>query len=240
MNMRASLDNFCVFTFKIYYFLKYSVGTYDTLSQKHIFSGLKLHNYYTINAVSFYYLWYGTMYKRQYIDKTLTLWKSMYMRASGASEIRKCWHFYIIKVLFLSIWMGRNNHLQITILKHIVRMHKHDFCGEQSIYTRTIYWQIKKYVCMIFFFCVCVGGGGHVPPPRSYAPERDPEFGQLFADFTKSCQIDPTLGHIPQHVDQFLGHRWLGIESDPNRPFLCNVTVIPMFFFIMNKRKTEC
>ena len=26
-----------------------------------------------INAVSFYYLWYGTMYKRQYTGKTLTL-----------------------------------------------------------------------------------------------------------------------------------------------------------------------
>ena len=62
----------------------------------------------------------------------------MYMRASGASELRKFWHFYIIKVLFLSIWMGWNNHLQINILKHILRMHKHDICGEQSIYTRTI------------------------------------------------------------------------------------------------------
>ena len=27
-----------------------------------------------------------------------------------ASELRKYWHFYIIKVLFISIWMGRNNH----------------------------------------------------------------------------------------------------------------------------------
>ena len=62
----------------------------------------------------------------------------MYMRASGASELRQFWHFYIIKVLFLSIWMGWNNHLQINILKHILRMHKHDFCGEQSIYTRAI------------------------------------------------------------------------------------------------------
>ena len=54
----------------------------------------------------------GTMYKRQYTDKTLTLWKSTYMRAS---ELRKFWHFYIIKVLFLLIWMGRNNYLQINI-----------------------------------------------------------------------------------------------------------------------------
>ena len=47
------------------------IYTYDTLSQKHIFSGLKLHlhNDITINAVYFlylFYLWYGTMYKRQY------------------------------------------------------------------------------------------------------------------------------------------------------------------------------
>ena len=40
---RASLENIRVFTFKNYYFLQYSVGTYDTLSQKHIFSGLRLH-----------------------------------------------------------------------------------------------------------------------------------------------------------------------------------------------------
>ena len=28
----------------------------------------------------------------------------MYMRASGASELRKCSHFYILKLLFLSIF----------------------------------------------------------------------------------------------------------------------------------------
>ena len=76
----------------------------------------------------------------------------MYMRAS---ELRKFWHFYIIKVLFLSVWMGRNNHLQINILKHNLRMHKHDFCGEQSIYTRAILAHTKKNVCMIFLW------GGH-------------------------------------------------------------------------------
>ena len=59
--------------------------------------------------------------------------------------------------------MGRNNHLQINILKHILRMHKHDFCGEQSIYTRAILANYK--ICMHDFFC---GGGGHqefVGPP---------------------------------------------------------------------------
>ena len=38
---------------------------------------LLLHTY-TINVVSFYYLWYGAVYKRQYTDKTLTLGESMY------------------------------------------------------------------------------------------------------------------------------------------------------------------
>ena len=38
----------------------------------------------TINAVSFYYLWHGAVY-RQYNDKILTL----SIRASGASQLRK-------------------------------------------------------------------------------------------------------------------------------------------------------
>ena len=42
--------------------------------------------------------------KRQYDDKTLTLRKCMYMRASGASELRKFLHFHILKLLFLSIF----------------------------------------------------------------------------------------------------------------------------------------
>ena len=49
-------------------------------------------------------LWYGAVYKRQYTDKTLTLRKSMYMQASGASELRVFWHFHILKLLFLSIF----------------------------------------------------------------------------------------------------------------------------------------
>ena len=30
----------------------------------------------------------------------------MCMRASGASELRKCWHFYILKLLFLTYFVG--------------------------------------------------------------------------------------------------------------------------------------
>ena len=71
---------------------------------RNTFSGLKVHlHIHTINAVG-YYLWYGVVYKRQYTDKTLTLRKCMYMRANGASELRKFSHFYILKLLFLSIF----------------------------------------------------------------------------------------------------------------------------------------
>ena len=60
---------------------------------RNTFSGLKVHlHIHTINAVG-YYLWYGVVYKRQYTDKTLTLRKSMYMRANGASELRKFFAF---------------------------------------------------------------------------------------------------------------------------------------------------
>ena len=141
MNMRASdlrkFSHFHILKLLQYSFNILLVYLWYFVSETYIFRSeitFCIIIYYTINVVSFYYLWNGTMYKRQYTDKTLTLWKFMYMRASGASELRKFWHFYIIKMIFLSIWMGRNNHLQIK--KH--RMHKHDFCGEQSIYTRAI------------------------------------------------------------------------------------------------------
>ena len=71
------------------------------VSETYSISGVNILHTYTINAVSFYYSWYGAMYKRQYTDKTLTLRKCMCMRAS---ELRKCWYFYILKLLFLSIF----------------------------------------------------------------------------------------------------------------------------------------
>ena len=40
----------------------------------------------------------------------------MYMRASGASELRKCWHFHILKLLFPSIFLLV---LQILCLRNI-------------------------------------------------------------------------------------------------------------------------
>ena len=57
-------------------------------------------------------------------------------------------------------------YLQIQILKHILRMHKHDFCGEQSIYIYARYWQITKYVCMR----ICGGGGARTPQPPPPPP----------------------------------------------------------------------
>ena len=73
---------------------------------------------YTINGVTVpcYYLWYGDnkinavpfttlvwRYKQQYTDKHWYGDKSMDVRASGASELRKCSHFHL-KLLFPSIF----------------------------------------------------------------------------------------------------------------------------------------
>ena len=139
-----------------------------------------------------------------YTDKTLTLWKCIYTRASGASELRKCWYFYIIKVIFLSIWMGRNNHLQINILKHIWRMHKHDFCGEQSIYTRAILANWK--ICMHDFFWWGGTWGGTENlwggPPRSYAPAWMLLFECAISSLA-SLQL-PLLGMTGYHTELFL------------------------------------
>ena len=61
----------------------------------------------TLNGMMLYY-------KRQYTDKTLTLRKCMYMRAS---ELRKFWHFHIPKTaISFNIFVGTSHTLS---QKHI-------------------------------------------------------------------------------------------------------------------------
>ena len=63
------------------------------------------------------FITYGMMlYKRQYTDKTLALRKFMYMRASGASELRHFLHFHILKLLSFNIFVGTSDTLS---QKHI-------------------------------------------------------------------------------------------------------------------------
>ena len=49
--------------------------------------------------------YYFVLYDEALTLKTLTLRKCMYMRASGASELRKFSHFHILKLLFPSIFL---------------------------------------------------------------------------------------------------------------------------------------
>ena len=37
----------------------------------------------------------------------------MYMRASGASELRKCWHFHIKKCYFFQYFVGTSETLSV-------------------------------------------------------------------------------------------------------------------------------
>ena len=78
----------------------YSVGTSDTLSQKHFQVSNNI-------CMQFPIITYGMalcINANIPTKPSLTLWKSMFMRASGASDRRNFWHFYILKVLFLSIF----------------------------------------------------------------------------------------------------------------------------------------
>ena len=54
--------------------------------------------------MQFPFITYGMVLYTTVYRQTLTLSKCMCMRASRASELRKCWHFYILKLLFLSIF----------------------------------------------------------------------------------------------------------------------------------------
>ena len=72
------------------------------VSETYIYIQVSLHLHTLCNQCSFLLLLMVWRYKRQYTDKTLTLRKSMYMRASGASELRKFSHFHNLKLLFLS------------------------------------------------------------------------------------------------------------------------------------------
>ena len=120
--MRASgaseLRKFSHFHILKLLFPQYFVGTSDTLSQKHIHflvsNNICIHIHYQF--IFLYHLWYDVEYKRQYTDKTHTLRKCRYMRASGASEFRKFWYFLILKLLFPSIFLLV---LQILCLRNI-------------------------------------------------------------------------------------------------------------------------
>ena len=130
-----------------------------------------------INAVSFYYSWYGAMYiNDQYTDKTLTLRKCMCMRASEASELRKFRYFYILKLLFLRYFVGTSDALSYKW--HACRL----TCTDKFINVPTnlsMYRQISK----------CTDKS----PKRHYwgaiAPPAPPLATLMWLRFIKPCDI---------------------------------------------------
>ena len=96
-----------------------------------------------INAVSFYYSWYGAIYKRQYTDKN--------------TNIELFRYFYILKLLFLSIFcryircfVGTNDMLVGFHVPTNLSMYRQiSKCTDKS--PKRHYW----------------GGGGNCPPPPS-------------------------------------------------------------------------
>ena len=76
------------------------------VSETCIFSGIKLHLafVYTINAVLLLHNGMALCINDRISTKHWNCGGGEYVRASGASELRKFWHFYILKVLFLLIF----------------------------------------------------------------------------------------------------------------------------------------
>ena len=112
MYMRASLIFSRIFTLQNHYFLQYFVGTSDTLSRKYMYIfRSQITSAYICNQCSFPFSM--ALYKRQYVNKTLTLRKSMYMRASGASELRIFFNFHILKLLFSQYFVGTSATLSV-------------------------------------------------------------------------------------------------------------------------------
>ena len=65
--------------------------------------------------MQFLFITYGMeLYTNDSIPINTNIEQCMCMRASGASELRKFWHFYILKLLFLSIFC-RYIHWQIMV-----------------------------------------------------------------------------------------------------------------------------
>ena len=86
--------------------------------------------------------------------QTLTLRKGMCMRASGASELRKCWHFYILNLLFLSIFCR--------YIRYFVGTN--DMLVGSHVPTNFQMYRQKSEKALL-------GGGGQLPPlpPSGYA-----------------------------------------------------------------------
>ena len=149
MYMRASLENFAFSHSKTT--ISFNIlSVLQILCLRNIFIfRCEITSAYTINAVSFYCLWYGAIYKRYYTDKTLTLRKCLCMRASGASELRKFWHFYILKLLFLSIFYR--------YIRYFVGTN--DMLVGLHVPTNFQMYRQKSEKALLG------GGGGQLPPP---------------------------------------------------------------------------
>ena len=105
-----------------------------------------------------------------YTDKTLTLRKCMCMRASKASELRKFRYFYILKLLFLSIFCR--------YIKYFVGTN--DMLVGLHVPTNFQMYRQKSEKALL-------GGGGNCPPPP-------PPSG--YANWSHLCVKPSRMSHV--------------------------------------------
>ena len=93
----------------------------------------------------------------------------------------KCHNFLIFQPIFIRFSLFYSqfftlsyeiklNLFRISPLKHVLRMHKHDFCGgAKYLHTRDI-GKLKNMYAWFFFVCVCGGTCPPSPPPPIAMP----------------------------------------------------------------------
>ena len=136
------------------------------------------HSPYIYNQCSFLLLlmvWCYIIYKRQYTDKTLTLRKCMCMRASEASELRKFWYFYILKLLFLSIFCRYIRYFSVQMTCLSAYMYRQiSQCTDKFPNVPT---KVRKGIIG--------GGGGAIAPPPPLATLMSTSNNR----WSQSCQL---------------------------------------------------
>ena len=126
------------------------------VSETYLISGVNILHIH-LNAVSFYYSWYGAIYKRQF-DKTLTLRKCMCMRAS--LEIFGIFTF--LNCYFFRYFVGTSDALSVQMTCLSAYMYRQiSQCTDKFPNVPT---KVQKDI---------IGGGGGaiapLPPPPGYA-----------------------------------------------------------------------
>ena len=113
-----------------------------------------------INAVSFYYSWYGAIYKRQYTEKTLTLRNVCACERAKRASLENFGIFTFLNCYFFRYFVGTSDALSVQIACLSAYMYRQIYqCTDKFPNVPT---KVRKDI---------IGGAIAPAPPRGYANE---------------------------------------------------------------------